>query len=211
MSKKWSSYYSDLKIHKRKHHFLKIFLVMNTQSLSKYLLKNVRGSFFVPFKCISHRMALRLFFPLDNRTHFQRPPFACTNQQFGQKVMTRKYLLENKFCFSAALFLFSSKGDKCMLSWFSFSLTIYLVGEFPWMLRMWNAPKQSQEMKGYAFCNLLLLSEWEGNKKYDFGGTARPVPLPSPTWLLQPQTLISVSRGLFCFAPGSSTLAECPE
>lgn len=71
--------------------------------------------------------------------------------------------------------------------------------------------QQSQEMKGYAFRNLLLLSEWRGNKKYDFDGTARPVPLPSPAWLQQHRTLISVSKRLFCFAPGSSTLAEYPE
>lgn len=65
-------------------------------------------------------------------------------------------------------------------------------------------------MKGYAFCNLLL-SEKRGNKTYDFGGTAHPVPLPSPAWLPQPWTLISGSKGLLCFAPGSLTLADDPE
>lgn len=65
-------------------------------------------------------------------------------------------------------------------------------------------------MKGYAFCNLLL-SEWRGNKTSDFDGTARPVPSSSPAWLLQPRTVISVSKGLICFAPGSLTLAGYSE
>lgn len=100
--------------------------------------------------------------PPDKRNWLHKPPFVYTNQQLGQKVMTRKYLLENKFCFSAVCFCLGSKGDKCMLSWFSCFLTIYLVAEFPWMLRVGNAPKQSQKMRGFSFCDLLLLSEWRG-------------------------------------------------
>lgn len=66
-------------------------------------------------------------------------------------------------------------------------------------------------MRDYAFCNLLPVSELRGNKKYDVSGTAGSVPWPSPAWLLQPGTLISLSKGLFSFAPGSSTLAGYPE
>lgn len=66
-------------------------------------------------------------------------------------------------------------------------------------------------MRDYAFCNLLPLSELRGNKKYDVSGTAGSVPWPSPAWLLQPGTLTSLSKRLFCFALGSSTLAGYPE
>lgn len=190
---------------------------MNRQSLSKYLFKIV-GVFvlfcFVVFFFLRayHTEWLLDFSPQITEIGYTSFSLFTQTSHLGKKVMTRKYVCWRiKFVFQQFCFCLGSKGDKCVLSWFSFFLTIYLVGEFPWMLRMWNAPKQSQRMRDYAFCNLLPLSELRGNKKYDVSGTAGSVPWPSPAWLLQPGTLILLSKGLFSFAPGSSTLAGYPE
>lgn len=55
-------------------------------------------------------MGLCLFVSPDNRTCLHKPEFAYTNQQFGQKAMTRKYVCWRINCFSAVLFLFRQQG-----------------------------------------------------------------------------------------------------
>lgn len=79
-------------------------------------------------------------------------------------------MLKTKFWLSAVVFLFRQQRDKCMLSWFSFFLTIYLLEKF---LGCWGYELHLGRVKKW---NVMLsvtfscLSEWRGNKKYDFRG-----------------------------------------
>lgn len=64
----------------------------------------------------------------DNRTCLHKPEFAYTNQQFGQKVMTRKYVCWRINCFSAVLFLFRQQGRQMFVVLIVFFLTIHFFG-----------------------------------------------------------------------------------
>lgn len=101
---------------------------MNRQSLSKYLFKIVGVFLFVCFLRVYHTEWLLAFSPQITEIGYTSFSLFTQTSNLGKKVMTRKYVCWTiKFVFQQFCFCLGSKGDKCVLSWFSFFLTIYLV------------------------------------------------------------------------------------
>lgn len=97
--------------------------------------------------------------------------------------MIRKYVCWRlSFVFRQFCFCLSSEGDKCMLSWFSFFPAIYLFGEFPWMLRMWNVPKHSGKGRLCLMKSSIVYLNGEVIKKIWFWWDCMPTPFGSPAW-----------------------------